>query len=125
MSTSTPIYPITVEKIKQEGRPHKRKLASQEEFHAVWKSAPKKIIKTGKISSIADVSVGLPTKGVKLLKDRTVNALLKQQTSRVQQMSKLDTLLKKNTGASRNVMDNMYFQVLKLNCLTKIFLLLS
>ena len=48
------------------------------------------------------------------MKDASTEELLKQQTSRIQQMAKLDTLLKKNPSSLKGGSQNMFIQVSRL-----------
>ena len=106
--TSTPV--MANRPIKIEGNPRKRKLLTFEDFKAVWKS----LVKRGRKSVASPAvghSVGSPNKGIVPTKDASTEELLKQQTSRIQQMAKLDTLLKKNTSSLKGGSQNMFIQV--------------
>ena len=106
-NTSTPISHIG---IKIEGRPRKRRLANQEEFNYVFKNKVKKPNKISKSSSVV-MSLGSPKKGKLLLKDKMPEDLIQQQTARVQQMAKVNTLLKKNPPRAKASLDNLFHQV--------------
>ena len=106
-NASTPISHTT---IKIEGKPRKRKLANQEEFNYVFKNKMKKPNKTSRSSSVV-TSLGLPNKGKLLVKEKTPEDLLDQQTARVQQTAKLDTLLKKNPSRAKACLDNLFQKV--------------
>ena len=106
--TSTPV--MANRPIKIEGNPQKRKLSTFEGFKAVWKSPVKRGRRSATSPSVGH-SVGSPNKGIVPTKDASTKELLKQQTSRIQQMAKLDTLLKKNPSSLKGGSQNMFIQV--------------
>ena len=55
------------------------------------------------------------------MKDATTEDLLEQQTSRIQQMAKLDTLFKKNPSSTKTCTQNMFLQVSSLFIFLKYF----
>ena len=101
------------DEIKVEGKGKKRKLSGLGEFQQAWKTTPKRKKKDG---DSVKYSVGSPPKGVLLTKDSTREDLVKLQTARVQQMAKLDTLLKKNPTSSKKCSESVFHQV-RVRCL--------
>ena len=110
--TSTPV--MANRPIKIEGNPCKRKLSTFEDFKAVWK-LPLKRGRRSATSPGLGHSVGSPNKGIVPMKDASTEELLKQQMSRIQQMAKLDTLLKKNPSSLKGGSQNMFIQVSRLS----------
>ena len=110
--TSTPV--MANQPIKIEGNPRKRKLSTFEGFKAVWKSPVKRGRRSATSPGVGH-SVGSPNKGIVPMKDASTEELLKQQMSRIQQMVKLDTLLKKNPSSLKGGSQNMFIQVSSLS----------
>ena len=101
------------DEIKVEGKGKKRRLSGLGEFQQAWKTTPKR---KKKDSDSVKYSVGCAPKGVLLTKDSTREDLVKLQTARVQQMAKLDTLLKKNPTSSKKCTESVLHQV-RVQCL--------
>ena len=106
--SSTPV--MANRPMKVEGNPRKRKSSTFEDFKAVWKS-PVKRGRRSVASPGVGHSVGSQNKGIVPRKDACTEELLKQQTSRIQQMAKLDTLLKKNPSGLKSGSQHMFTQV--------------